>query len=138
MTFHVYMLLCADGSFYTGHTDDLEARLMAHELGTFRGYTHAKRPIRPVFSQEFTTREEALRAERQIKGWSRAKKRALSEQDWDVLRELARSKSPAPAHGSTGSPRTGKMPNYSIDDASTPFVLSLSKDERRRPPSVQE
>jgi GIY-YIG catalytic domain len=111
---------------------------MAHELGIFRGYTHAKRPVRLAFSQEFATREEALRAERQIKGWSRAKKRALCEQDWDALRELARSKSPTPAHGSTGSPRAGKMPNSAIDDASSPFVLSLSKDERRPPTSVQE
>jgi len=75
LTFYVYILRCADGSYYTGHTDDLTTRLVAHRTGTFRGYTYSRRPVRLVFRQEFGSRDEAFVAERQIKGWSRRKKR---------------------------------------------------------------
>jgi tRNA/rRNA methyltransferase len=70
MSFYTYILECADGSYYTGHTDDLEARLSAHHDGTFKGYTSrpGKRPLRLVFHQDFATRDEAFAAERQIKG----------------------------------------------------------------------
>ena len=86
------MLLCSDGSFYTGHTDDLDNRIADHEFGRFHGYTHDRRPVRLVWSQDFPTREEALAAERQIQGWSRAKKQALIDGDWQRLSELARNR----------------------------------------------
>ena len=78
--------------YYTGHTDELEARLTAHHNGTFKGYTSrpGKRPLRLVFHQEFTTRDEAFAAERQIKGWSRAKKQALVRGDWEEIERLSR------------------------------------------------
>src|SRR3990170_5996227 len=84
--FFVYMLECSDGSIYTGHTDNLEARLAAHNDGRFRGYTFNRRPARLIFHQQFATRDEAFRAEREIKGWSRAKKLALARGDWAELR----------------------------------------------------
>jgi predicted GIY-YIG superfamily endonuclease len=90
MSFYVYLLECADGSIYTGHTDDLEARLAAHQLGTFRGYTSGRRPVRLIFQAQFATRDEAFAAERRIKGWSRAKKLALASGDWAEIRRLAR------------------------------------------------
>jgi len=70
MSFYAYMLECADGSFYTGHTDDLEARLASHHDGTFKGYTSRKGkcPLRLMFHESFSTREEAFAAERRIKG----------------------------------------------------------------------
>ena len=86
------MLHCADRSFYIGHTDDLEMRIAQHEAGTFPGYTKSRRPIKLVWSQEFGTRMEALEAERQIKGWGRAKKLALIREDWSLISTLARSK----------------------------------------------
>jgi predicted GIY-YIG superfamily endonuclease len=94
VSFYTYTLRCADGSFYTGHTDDLEARLAIHNEGILAGYTKTRRPLTLVFSQAFGTRLEALEAERQIKNWSRAKKEALINGDWAVLRELARRRTP--------------------------------------------
>ena len=85
MSYYVYILRCSDGSYYTGHTENLEARLAAHQSGHFAGYTHTRRPVTLVFTQEFPTREEALASERRIKGWSRAKKEALIAADWDSL-----------------------------------------------------
>jgi predicted GIY-YIG superfamily endonuclease len=91
MSFYAYILECADGSFYTGHTDDLEARLTSHQDGTFKGYTSRpkKRPVKLVFHADFPTRVEAFAAERQIKGWSRAKK-ALVRGDWAEIEGLSR------------------------------------------------
>ena len=60
MSFFVYILRCADGSYYVGHTDQLEARIAAHERGEIAGYTRKRRPVRLVFAEEFRTREEAL------------------------------------------------------------------------------
>ena len=92
MPFWVYMLRCADNSFYVGHTDDLERRYGQHVEGTFQGYTHRRRPVKLVYSAELATREEALETERRIKGWSRAKKAALIEDDWETISALARKK----------------------------------------------
>ena len=92
MAFFAYILLCADGSYYTEHTEDLECRVADHHAGRFGGYTLKRRPVRLEWSQEFVTRYEALSAERQIKGWSRAKKRALIAGDWDRLSNLARNR----------------------------------------------
>ena len=92
LPFWVYILRCADGSYYTGHTDDLPKRLAQYEAGAIRScYTYKRRPLELVFSQEFPTRESALAAERQIKGWSRRKKEALIRGDWEEVSLLARS-----------------------------------------------
>jgi len=91
MPFWTYMLHCADRSFYTGHTDDLPGRVGQHEAGSIPGYTQNRRPIKLVWSQQFVTRMEAIEAERQIKGWSRAKKLALIREDWKLISALARS-----------------------------------------------
>jgi len=90
MSFWVYILRCADNSYYTGHTDNLEERIAKHEAGTIEGYTSTRLPVRVVFSEEFPTREEALRCERQIKGWTRKKKEALIRRDWTEVSRLAR------------------------------------------------
>jgi putative endonuclease len=91
--FWVYLLRCADGSYYTGHTDNLDKRIGEHTLGTCGGYTSARLPVKLVFSQSCPTRIEALNFERQIKGWSRAKKEALIRGDWAEISRLASSKS---------------------------------------------
>ena len=87
--FYVYMLRCSDGSYYVGHTDDLQKRIDQHIDGTLGGYTATRRPIRVVFTCDFSTREQALERERQLKGWIRAKKEALIRGNWDKLRRLA-------------------------------------------------
>ena len=89
MSFHTYMLRCADGNYYIGHTDALERRIGQHQIGEVKGYTQSRRPVEHVWSQDFPTRAEALEAERQLKGWSRAKKEALIAGDWDKVRSLA-------------------------------------------------
>ena len=106
MSFWAYVLRCADGSYYTGHTDELERRIAQHQSGELKGYTLTRRPVTLMWSQEFATRDEALRAEQQIKGWSRPKKEALIRGDWDgvhllamrtpVLRDAASTSSAAP------------------------------------------
>ena len=89
LAYHVYMLRCSDGSYYVGHTNDLEQRLAAHEGGAIEGYTLSRCPVELVFSDQFSTRLEAFHRERRIKGWSRAKKEALIKGDWDGLVELS-------------------------------------------------
>ena len=92
MAFWVYMLHCADGSYYTGHTDDLDRRLGQHHAGEVAGYTRSRRPLRLAFAQDFPTREEALAMEIRIKGWTRRKKDALACRDWTALKKLARGR----------------------------------------------
>ena len=87
--FHAYLLRCADASYYVGHTDDLPARIAAHQRVC--GYTVARLPIELVWSEAFATRDLAFRRERQLKGWSRAKKEALIAGDWRGLSAAARS-----------------------------------------------
>jgi len=89
-TFYVYMLECSDKSIYVGHTDNLDARLVAHQWGTFKGYTFSRRPVRLIFHDQFNSRDDAFAAERRIKGWSRAKKWALARGDWAEVMRLAR------------------------------------------------
>lgn len=90
MSFYAYMLRCSDGSYYVGHTDDLDARIGAHQSGLLPGYTQMRRPAQLVWSQEFGDRDQAFSAERQIKGWSRPKKEALMRGDWDAVQLLSR------------------------------------------------
>jgi len=89
--FYTYLLRCADGSYYSGHTDDLEGRMLLHERSA-TGYTASRKPLTLVWKGEFELREEAIACERQIKGWSRAKKAALVAGDWDKVKELARAR----------------------------------------------
>jgi putative endonuclease len=105
MSFWTYMLHCADRTFYVGHTDDLDARIGAHQSGLIKGYTSTRLPVKLVWSDEFPTRYEALRAERQIKGWSRAKKLALIRGDWKAISALGRN-SEEKERASTSSART--------------------------------
>ena len=88
--FFAYMLRCSDGSYYVGHTDELERRLAEHETGAGSGYTATRQPVRLVWFEEFPTREEARMVEAQIKKWSRRKKDARIEGRMEELRAAAR------------------------------------------------
>ncbi|HAU1173891.1 TPA: GIY-YIG nuclease family protein [Legionella pneumophila] len=91
--FWFYILQCSDKSYYTGQTDNLEKRLTQHQDKMIPGcYTSTRLPIQLKFSQEFMSREEALNAERQIKGWSRRKKEALINGDWQALSDYSKRK----------------------------------------------
>ncbi len=94
--FFVYLLRCSDGSYYCGQTDDIENRLQQHYAGEI-GYTSTRKPVVLVWQGEFDTRVGAIAFERQLKGWSRAKKEALIAGDWDRIQQLAKSKTSTPA-----------------------------------------
>jgi putative endonuclease len=104
----VYMLLCWDGSYYVGVTSRLDQRLEEHQSGIDREcFTRTRRPVLLVHSETFRTPEEAIAAEKRIKGWSRAKKRALIAGSWCEIRRLSRGSANAGgaivSHPSTGS-----------------------------------
>jgi putative endonuclease len=88
----VYILRCSDGSFYVGSAtgDSLDKRMAEHQSGTFPGYTATRRPVELVWSQHFDRITDAIAVERQIKGWSRAKKAALIKEDWTLLQSKAK------------------------------------------------
>lgn len=73
----VYIVRCADGTLYTGWALDVQARLRAHNAGRGARYTRARRPVTLLYSESVPTRGDALRRERAIKGWPRARKLAL-------------------------------------------------------------
>ena len=88
--FFVYILKCSDGTYYIGHTDDIETRIALHNSGQIEGYTSKRLPVEVVYIQDFQTRDEAFTIERQIKGWSRRKKEALILHDWNKLQEYSK------------------------------------------------
>ena len=91
--FYVYILQCNDGSFYTGHTDDLDKRLAQHAQAFFNNcYTAERLPVVLVFQGGFDTRERALIVERQVRGWNRKKKQALINDDWSEIIRLSKAK----------------------------------------------
>jgi putative endonuclease len=128
MGFWAYMLHCGDRSFYVRHTDDLDVRIAMHMSGEFGGYTSTRLPVKLVWCDEFPSRYEALSAERQIKGWSRAKKLALIRGDWALISELARNRQEREKErASTSSARTAQD-----RPPTNPFGLSLSKPSPHR------
>jgi putative endonuclease len=88
----VYILRCADGSYYTGLTkQNVEARVWEHNnLPDEKGYTAKRRPVKLVFTETYDRILDAIARERQIKGWSRRKKEALIGLDYEGLPELSR------------------------------------------------
>ena len=103
MSFHAYLLRCANGSYYAGHTDNLNLRMAQHATGASGGYTAKYGPVTLVWWDQFATRDEAYAAERKIKGWSRAKKEALIAGDWGRIRVFARNRQGSCQHPSTSS-----------------------------------
>ena len=88
---YVYILRCADGSYYCGTArQGLERRIAEHNSGILGGYTSTRRPVVLVYSEWFQRVTGAIAAERQIKGWSRSKKEALIRGDFAALRALSR------------------------------------------------
>jgi len=91
--YFVYILKCSDRSYYTGVTSDLDKRLIEHEEGKYKeSYTYSKRPIELVFYCSFTNVEIAIEKEKQIKKWSRSKKEALINNEFDKLPNLSKKK----------------------------------------------
>jgi putative endonuclease len=92
------MLRCADGSYYVGSAtgDDPSRRIDQHNAGAYPGYTFARRPVVLVWSEYLERITDGIAVERQLKGWSRAKKEALIRSDWKSISALARRRAGAP------------------------------------------
>ena len=88
----VYILLCGNGEYYVGSTGNLDRRLHEHESGRGCNFTSAHLPVRLVYTEEYATIEEAYKRERQLHGWSRAKKEALICGDIELLKQLSKKK----------------------------------------------
>jgi putative endonuclease len=89
--YYVYLLKCSDDSYYTGVTNNLERRVAEHQEGeNSKAYTFKRRPVVLVFFETFIDINEAIEFEKQVKGWTRKKKEALIEQNWEKMHELAK------------------------------------------------
>lgn len=92
--YYVYIVQCNDGLYYTGVTNDLDRRLWEHNTGYVTDcFTYKRRPVELKYHQHFTDINNAIALEKQIKGWSRKKKEALFENNWEEIKRLAKSKS---------------------------------------------
>lgn len=86
----VYILQCADDSYYVGVTNDIETRIVQHNDGLNRkAYTYPRRPVKIVFQEHFHDINQAIAFEKQVKGWRREKKQALINREWEKLPDLS-------------------------------------------------
>lgn len=93
--YYVYILKCSDNSYYTGFTNNIEQRLQYHEEGINPdSYTFTRRPLKLVFYTEFNDVNQAIAFEKQIKGWSRKKKEAIINDEWEKLPNLSKRRTP--------------------------------------------
>ena len=90
--YFVYIVSCSDESYYTGVTNNLERRIAEHNSGLIKGFTSKRLPVKLVFSERFSDINDAIRLEKQIKGWSRIKKKALIEGNIELLVQLSNKK----------------------------------------------
>jgi putative endonuclease len=143
MAFYAYILKCADGKYYTGHTDDLEKRIGQHQSGLIKGYTSTRLPVELVWTQDFSTRYEALDAELKIKGWSQAKKEALINGDWNRLSFFAKPPSERGAMlpgvstslDTNGDVERGSSIPFVSSEVETPLSPTPPNSHKPKPPS---
>ncbi|MBV7268475.1 GIY-YIG nuclease family protein [Winogradskyella luteola] len=91
--YYVYILKCSDNTYYTGITSNIEKRITEHQSGKHKdSYTYLRRPVELVFRAEFTNVELAIDTEKQIKKWSKVKKQALINNEFDKLPNLSKKK----------------------------------------------
>ena len=93
--YYVYILQCAEGSYYIGTSTDVEARVKEHNTGTKAAcHTFLRRPVTLVYTESFATQLDAMKRERQLKNWSHAKKAALINRDQVALKALSKRRKP--------------------------------------------
>ena len=91
--YFVYIVECSDKSYYTGITNDVDGRIHEHNSGNDeKSYTYNRRPVKLKFFERFQDVLQAIEFEKQVKGWTRKKKKALFISDWDEIKKLARKK----------------------------------------------
>ena len=85
----VYILKCSDGSYYVGHTEDMGKRIFLHNSGRGAAYTAARHPVVLAYHESAVDKPAAVKREKQIKRWSRAKKEVLIRDDIELLKNLS-------------------------------------------------
>jgi len=142
---YVYLLECRDGSLYCGSTrGEIDTRLSEHQNGLFEdSYTYRRRPVKLLWCEHFANIADAVDCERRLKGWSRAKKLAMIEQNWTEVSRLARNADLRAREPSTSILRQAQdevegaaRNEASLNDASqtmppSPFDLTLSLSKGR-------
>jgi len=88
---YMYILECENGTYYTGSTIDIEMRVKQHQMGNGANYTRKHLPVKLVYCHEFDNIEQAYKREKQVQGWSRAKKEALINGEHFLLPDLSQS-----------------------------------------------
>lgn len=88
---YMYILLCSNDQYYTGSTNNIEIRLAQHQNGEGSNFTKKHLPVKLVYLEEFNRIDEAFNREKQVQGWSRKKKEALINKQYDKLPELSKS-----------------------------------------------
>ena len=89
---YIYILKCSDNTFYTGSTNNLDARVYQHIIGEGSNYTKKRLPVSLVYAEEIERIDEAFYREKQIQGWSHKKKQALINGDFEKLISLSQSR----------------------------------------------
>ncbi|MDY0072726.1 MAG: GIY-YIG nuclease family protein [Thauera sp.] len=123
----MYILQCADQSYYTGSTWSLEKRLWEHQQGLGARHTAKRLPVQLVYCEEFERIDEAFHREKQVQGWSRKKKEALMASDFNALHRLAECRNgsshagfdfaqPAPSSRSLSEVEGSKAGGSGIDE----------------------
>ncbi len=92
LPFFLYILKCRDGSYYIGHTDNIEKRMSEHNQGIGNSYTSNLLPVEVVYIEQFASRVDALEAERKLKKWTREKKEILIKEGWEGLKSFKKRK----------------------------------------------
>ena len=87
---YMYILKCSDGSYYTGSNVDLERRLSQHQNGEGANYTKKRLPVELVYFEEYSSIADAFYREKQVQGWSKKKKEALMNGEYEDLKHLAK------------------------------------------------
>jgi putative endonuclease len=89
---YMYILLCSNGLYYTGSTNDIERRLAEHQNGEGANFTRKHLPVELLYYEEFQCIEDAFDREKQVQGWGRKKKEALINGEQNKLQELSECK----------------------------------------------
>ena len=91
--YYVYILLCADNSYYTGITSNLDKRIQEHNHSIDKtSYTYSRRPVKLIYHETFQYPNDAILWEKRIKGWTRKKKEALIRGEFEELKRLSKIK----------------------------------------------
>lgn len=88
---YMYILLCSNGQYYIGSTNDLEKRLAQHQNGEGANFTKKHLPVKLVYCEEYQRIDEAFYREKQVQGWGRKKKEALINGEYSKLPQLSKN-----------------------------------------------